>query len=56
MDKHLFSLPMDNDGLCGRCGKSCIDEIHISHDEYVLILRKMDEERKRSHDIHGGSK
>lgn len=28
--RHVFTMPMDNDGNCGQCGKSCIDEIHVS--------------------------
>lgn len=30
MKPHLFTMPMDSSGACGQCGKSCIDDIHVS--------------------------
>lgn len=54
LEKHLFTLPMDKQGHCGRCGRSCIDEVHISHDEYVALLKQQDE--KRSDNINSEAK
>lgn len=30
MKPHVFAMPMDRDGNCGECGRSCIDDIHVA--------------------------
>jgi hypothetical protein len=46
-EEHMFTLPMDNDGLCGRCGKSCIDQVHVSFDRWLELRREYADEIKR---------